>query len=253
MAITTNGHSNGVNGKKTPATLSKVQKATRQSHVRNLSRLANFSTQVRSTSTPESAEPDSTVDEILSHGATTTFFGEIIALIQRGKLTREELDQKLLHWVLTIPGARQKFERLSDQTKGFVEEFKGADLRKGKGVLGGVGFKRPRESLRAHRCEAEMKTAWAEQVKADGGKGYPSVVENDGRPVRYVNKATFTNWGETVETKPSVLPFQYGVNREITFVPKSVVGVQNIVQYAKQINKRIRVSGYRSASHPPPN
>jgi hypothetical protein len=204
MAITTNGHSNGVNGKKTPATLSKVQTATRQSHVRNLSRLANFSTQVIS-STPESAEPDSTVDEILSHGATTTFFGEIIALIQQGKLTREELDQKLLHWILTIPGARKKFERLSDETKGYVEDFKGADLRKGKGVPG-EGFKRPRESLRVHRCEAEMKAAWADQVKADGGKGCPSVVENDGRPVRYVNKATFKNWGETVETKPSVIP-----------------------------------------------
>jgi len=251
MAITTNGHSNGVNGKKTPAKLSKVQTATRQSHVRNLSRLANFSTQVISTSRPESAEPDSTVDEILSHGATTTFFGEIIALIQRGKLTREELDQKLLHWVLTIPGARQKFEKLSDETKGFVEEFKAADLRKGKEVLPGVGFKRPRESLRAHRCETEMKAAWGEQVKVDGGNGYPAVVENDGLPVRYVNKATFTNWGETVETKPSVLPFWYGVNVEITFIPKSVVGVQNIVKYAKQFNKRVRVSGYRSSSSHP--
>lgn len=210
MAITANGHSNGVNGssalndKKSAATLSKVQKATRQSHVRNLSRLATLSTQIISSPSPTTPEDNTTVDEIISHGATTTFFGEILALLQKGELTREELDQKLCNWVLTIPGARKTFEGLGEETRGFIEEFRRADLKKGKSVPTAMGFRRPRESLRVYRCVQEMQGAYAEQLKIDGGKGYPSVVEHDGRPVRYVNKATFKNWGDTVETMPSV-------------------------------------------------
>jgi len=209
MAITTNGHSNGVNGaKKDTANLSKVQNATRQSNVRNLSRLANLSTQIISGDSHRTPadETHSTVDEILSHGATTTFFGEILALIQAGELTREELDQKLLNWILTIPGARKKFERFEEGTKGYIQEFKGADLRKGKGVSTmGDRFKRP-NTLRVHRCVQELQDSYNEQLKIDGGKAYPSVVESDGSPVRYVNKKTFENWGDTVETKPSVHP-----------------------------------------------
>ena len=206
MAITTNMHSNGVNG--ATANLSKVQKATRQSHIHNLSRLATLSTQIISSDSPHTPpdETHSTVDEIISHGATTTFFGEILALIQAGELTREELDQKLLNWILTIPGARKTFERFDSRTKGHIQEFRRADLRKGKGdSTVGVRFKRP-HTLKIHHCVQELRDSYEEQLKIDGGKLYPSVVENDGRPVRYINKKTFQNWGDTVETKPSVHP-----------------------------------------------
>jgi len=206
MAITTNLHSNGVNG--ATANLSKVQKATRQSHVHNLSRLATLSTQIISSDSPRTPPDDthSTVDEIISHGATTTFFGETLALVQAGELTREELDQKLLNWILTIPGARKQFERFEGGTKKYVREFQKADLRKGKGVSTvGVRFNRP-QTLKIHHCVQALQDSYAEQLKIDGGKMYPSVVENDGRPVRYIKNQTFENWGSTVETKPSVHP-----------------------------------------------
>ncbi len=59
------------------------------------------------------------------------------------------------------------------------------------------------------------------------------LVEADGTKIAH-SFSDFTNWGETVHTKPS-----------ITFYPRTKFGVGNIVTWAKQLGKRVRVSGYK--------
>lgn len=60
------------------------------------------------------------------------------------------------------------------------------------------------------------------------------VNEVDGTPVACVSNTLFQNWGRTVNNKPLY-----------TFIPKTKVGVQNIVNWASKNNHQIRVSGYR--------
>lgn len=60
------------------------------------------------------------------------------------------------------------------------------------------------------------------------------VVEESGEPVTYYVRQPFANWGNTVHNEPS-----------ITFTPRTVRGVQNIVKFAARHNKRVRASGYR--------
>jgi hypothetical protein len=206
MAVTTNGTVlNGVHGIQKASTadsVEKVHKQTRQAHIRNLSRLASLSTQVigeSSATTTPTEQIDSTVDEILAHGATTTFFGEILALIQKKELTREELDQKLLNWIFKIPGFKAKFDKLPENVQKLVEEFAESDLHSLPTVY---GFRKP-TPIAARKC-AGLKAAWEEQFKIDGGTGYPGVVEGDGEAVKYVDKAVFQNWGETVQSTPAV-------------------------------------------------
>jgi hypothetical protein len=214
MAVAANGSViNGTNGifKPTPTlstaeSVAKVQKQTRQAHIRNLSRLANLSTQVisgESSSPHKSSEHSisSTVEEILAHGATTTFFGEIFALIQKKELTREELDQKLINWLFKLPALKEKVEGLPDDVRKHVEEFGKWDfsLRERLRV---PGFRRPTPAA-ARKC-AGLKAAWKEQYELDGGNGYPSVVENNGDTVMYVENSVFQNWGDTIQNTPAV-------------------------------------------------
>jgi FAD/FMN-containing dehydrogenase len=44
----------------------------------------------------------------------------------------------------------------------------------------------------------------------------------------------FTNWGATVKNSP-----------KYTFLPTTVLGIQNIVKYARKTGRRVRCSGYR--------
>lgn len=62
----------------------------------------------------------------------------------------------------------------------------------------------------------------------------PGVVEADGQPVRLMIGKEFRNWGRTVKNVPAV-----------TAIPKTKVGVCNLVKWAAANDKRVRVSGYR--------
>lgn len=62
----------------------------------------------------------------------------------------------------------------------------------------------------------------------------PGVNERDGTPVKVLIDEAFENWGRTVKYLPSV-----------TAIPRSKVGVCNLVKWARSVNKRVRVSGYR--------
>jgi hypothetical protein len=197
MAVTSNGTiANGTT--KSNDSVAKLQKQVRQAHLRHFSRLATLSTQV-------SEKPSGVdVDDILAHGATTTFFGEIFSLIQRNELTREELDQRLINWILRVPAIKEKFNALPENVRGHVEGFRLADTKKGRMEV--RGFRRPTRSA-ARKC-AELKETWEEQLKLDGGKKFPAILENNGEIVVYVEKAVFKNWGETVESTPAVRSFK---------------------------------------------
>eukprot|EP00172_Hildenbrandia_rubra_P000666 Plantae.Rhodophyta-Hildenbrandia_rubra.ctg13639.p1 GENE.Plantae.Rhodophyta-Hildenbrandia_rubra.ctg13639~~Plantae.Rhodophyta-Hildenbrandia_rubra.ctg13639.p1 ORF type:complete len:686 (-),score=132.30 Plantae.Rhodophyta-Hildenbrandia_rubra.ctg13639:535-2592(-) len=60
------------------------------------------------------------------------------------------------------------------------------------------------------------------------------VVESNGKAVAVYREDRFLNWGRTVEARP-----------EYTFAPQSVVGVQNIVRFAKREGLRVRVAASR--------
>lgn len=62
----------------------------------------------------------------------------------------------------------------------------------------------------------------------------PDLTEADGRPLLCLTQATFENWGRTVKNVPY-----------LTCLPKTKIGVCNIVKKAAAEHKRVRVSGYR--------
>lgn len=65
-------------------------------------------------------------------------------------------------------------------------------------------------------------------------KPFPDILEGNGQPVLCVTNAEFQNWGRTVENTPY-----------LTCIPTTRVGVCNIVKWATQNQKTVRVSGYR--------
>jgi len=63
---------------------------------------------------------------------------------------------------------------------------------------------------------------------------FDGIHEPSGQPVKVLHNKVFTNWGRTVANIP-----------EYTFFPKSKLAVQQIVLWAKENGKRVRVAGYR--------
>ena len=64
-------------------------------------------------------------------------------------------------------------------------------------------------------------------------KGHPQVREDDGSRMKF-RDMPFENWGLTVKTKDL-----------LTFVPKSKVGICNLVKWAKTKKLKVRAAGYR--------
>jgi len=62
----------------------------------------------------------------------------------------------------------------------------------------------------------------------------PGVVEADGKPVKVLMGRPFQNWGRTVANTPAV-----------TAIPRTKVGICNLVKWAVVNGKKVRVSGYR--------
>jgi hypothetical protein len=62
----------------------------------------------------------------------------------------------------------------------------------------------------------------------------PDIKEGDGSPMKCVPGAQFQNWGRTVENTPAN-----------TYIPRTITGVCNLVQWAAAHGKRVRAAGYR--------
>jgi len=174
-----------------------------QAQVKTLSRLANLSVPVIGrTAHPESIE--SAIEKVLAHGETTVLFGELFSLFHKGGLTREDLDQRLVNWALKIPGLKEKFDELPEETRKCVDQFKDSDLSQDNPVPVSSGFKYPPSSSTSKKI-ANLKAAWQKQFELDKGLTYPDIVESDGEKVMYVEKFTFENWGETIKNVPAVM------------------------------------------------
>ena len=65
---------------------------------------------------------------------------------------------------------------------------------------------------------------------------YPK--EFDKFDVKYI-KSPFINWGENIKNQPL-----------FTFFPKTLEGVRNVVTWAHDVGKKVRVSGYRHSWTP---
>lgn len=68
-------------------------------------------------------------------------------------------------------------------------------------------------------------------------KKHPEVKEGNGDGMDYVMNTSFQSWEGTINNKP-----------EIIFVPKTIVGLQNLVKWATEKNKKMRASGYHHTS-----
>lgn len=123
---------------------------------------------------------------------------------QAGTLGREELDQSLLNWALKIPALKEKFDELPDDVKAIVDKFRDADLDKLDEVKGLAQKFEFAPSPGTSAVMADLQTALDGQTEAAKASKYPSVVEQDGTPVEYVEKADFENWGQTVRNTPAV-------------------------------------------------
>jgi len=166
----------------------------------SLSRLANLSIPVLGqTAKPESIE--ATLQDVLAHGETIKFFGETFA--NANSLSQAEFDQKLINCAFLVPGLREKFDELPENVRTCVDKFRMVDLSKEDGRSAVDGFKIPPSASVSRKTEV-LRKGWHEQMKLDGGKKFPDIVENDGSPVVYVEKYVFENWGETVKNTPAV-------------------------------------------------
>jgi hypothetical protein len=63
---------------------------------------------------------------------------------------------------------------------------------------------------------------------------HPEILEGDGTPMRCVESAEFENWGRTVANTPA-----------LTLLPRTKVGVCNLVKWARANGRTVRVAGYR--------
>ena len=179
-----------------------IQSEIDQAQVKTLSRLANLSVPVIGrTAHPESI--DSAIEKVLVHGETTVLFGQLFSLFHKGTLTREDLDQRLVNWALKIPGLKEKFDELPDETRKAVDQFKDSDLSQENPVPLSSGFKTPLTSSTAKKI-ATLKAGWQRQFDLDKGLAYPDIVENNGEEVKYVDKLIFENWGQTIKNTPAV-------------------------------------------------
>lgn len=68
-------------------------------------------------------------------------------------------------------------------------------------------------------------------------KKHPVVKERNGEGMDYTENLNFQSWEGTINTNPV-----------LTFIPKTIAGLQNLVQWAKKENKGIRASAYRHSS-----
>ena len=191
---------------KFPATelVKNLQNEIAQAQVKTLSRLANLSVPVVG-ATAKSGSLDAAIEGVLAHGETTLFFGQVFSLFQKGLLTREELDQRLIQWAMKIPELRGKFDELPENIRTCVDKFKDCDLSQEDYASVAEGFQRPPTAATAKKIE-NLKTAWEKQFNVDQGIKYSNVVEKNGDKVMYVDNFAFENWGETVRNTPAVNP-----------------------------------------------
>ncbi|MCJ1465153.1 hypothetical protein MMC07_003769 [Pseudocyphellaria aurata] len=143
---------------------------------------------------------------------------------------------------------KEAFDHLDAETKKKVELFR--DGTSAGDIIGTRGFQLPPSPPAKHHFhlldhihslfhrpqESEHQPSRVEaKIEPDHGKA-PIVYEDaeNKQPMKTYTDTPFQNWGENVKNTP-----------RYTFVPTTVLGLQNVVKYAKANNFRVRCGGYR--------
>jgi len=70
-----------------------------------------------------------TIDEVSAQGETAHVFSDILSRIHEGNMSRDDLDQRLLTWVLEVPSMRERLGDLSPEMRALVDKFRTQDLK----------------------------------------------------------------------------------------------------------------------------
>lgn len=147
-------------------------------------------------------------------GAWTRHIASITAAHCAG--AADALEASLLGWVKSDPALAAHLDSLSPADRQQLQAARPAVPVAGqaadhRGFLGSL----------TQRIRAELRP-------------HSGLLEADGSPVLCLQQAAFENWGRTVANQPAM-----------TFVPRTRVGVANIVKLAAAQGRRVRASGYR--------
>jgi hypothetical protein len=150
-------------------------------------------------------------------------FGErlrdVVALHRSGATPHRMLGRDLYELLTADPQLEQHYASLPKDSAARLEQA----LKAGPEPVP------PAESASHRRFMQGIGDAIRERL-AD----HPELREGDGRPMQCVGDHAFENWGRTVRNKPA-----------LTVVPRTKVGVCNLVRWAAKHGKTVRVSGYR--------
>ncbi|KAJ7203893.1 hypothetical protein GGX14DRAFT_648169 [Mycena pura] len=171
---------------------------------------------------PPILQRDHILQEILTH----------IDVLQKREPRLKDIDTKPLKEEVLAPLLRNELDT-EVQIRGFLRMLQYT-----------AGFKESLEKI----GRPDLKEQIASNKHGVVGKGHESIVvelpniyedQAQTRVMEVHSNDEFVNWGETVKNTPIY-----------TFVPTTVLGIQNLVRYASAHNLRVRCSGFRHSWSP---
>ncbi|KAJ7883079.1 hypothetical protein B0H13DRAFT_2278230 [Mycena leptocephala] len=179
---------------------------------------------------------------------------EVIAPVLRNEFDMEVQIRGFLRALQYTPAFKASVDKigrpeLKAQIGAFIEGKSATD------VLGAKSFVLPASNKHGvvgkdHKSIMEVLESIPAKLKEAFGPHLPKIYE-DKAQTKLMEASTFSssnrvhandefvNWGETVKNTPT-----------FTFVPTTVLGIQNLVRYASANNLRVRCSGFRHSWSP---
>ncbi|KAJ6566778.1 hypothetical protein B0H19DRAFT_713862 [Mycena capillaripes] len=172
---------------------------------------------------------------------------EVLTPVLRNEFDTEVQIRGFLRALQYTPAFKQSLDKIGRPD---LKEQIGAFIA-GKGatdVLGGTNFVLPASNKHGvvgkkkdHKSFVEVLESIPSKFKRAFEHDLPKIYEDHAQTkvIEVVVNEEFINWGETVKNTPT-----------LTFVPTTVLGVQNIVRFASTHNLRVRCGGFRHSWSP---
>ncbi|KAJ7847979.1 hypothetical protein B0H13DRAFT_2285449 [Mycena leptocephala] len=172
---------------------------------------------------------------------------EVIAPVLRNEFDTEVQIRGFLRALQYTPAFKASVDKigrpeLKAQIRAFIEGRSATD------VLGAKSFVLPASNKHGvvgkgkdHKSIMEVLESIPAKLKEAFGPHLPKIYEDKAQTKVMEVHANdeFVNWGETVKNTPT-----------FTFVPTTVLGIQNLVRYASANTLRVRCSGFRHSWSP---
>ncbi|KAJ7349093.1 hypothetical protein DFH08DRAFT_778012 [Mycena albidolilacea] len=172
---------------------------------------------------------------------------EVIAPVLRSEFDTEVQIRGLLRTLQYTPAFKKSFDRvgrpeLKAQIRAFIDGKSATDVPDTESFVlpasnkhGVVG------KGKDHKSIVKILESIPAKFKEAFGPHLPKIYEDKAQTKVMEVHANdeFVNWGETVKNTPT-----------FTFVPTTVLGIQNLVRYASANNIRVRCSGFRHSWSP---